>query len=739
MPRSEMMAFRVEGLDCAEEVSILKREIGPLVGGEQHIAFDVLTAKMTILPSARMVTADEIQAAVQKTGMRAAPFAVTVDRKTGFDLRTVLTWMSGALAGAAFSLHVFLAGGITAALGSEGLGVAESVPLLVRVLYLLAILAGVYFVLPKAWFALKSLRPDMNLLMAVAICGAILIGEWLEGATVAFLFSLSLTLESWSVGRARRAIEKLLDLSPITVQIQAIGDTTKQVAVESVIPGTIFLVKPGERLALDGEVTKGESEVNQAPITGESIAVPKAPGDPVFAGTVNGSGSLEVRSTKSSSDTTLANIVRMVGDAQQKRAPSEQWVDRFARVYTPAVMALAIAIVVIPVWGMGQPFDRWFYQALVLLVIACPCALVISTPVSVVAALAAAARNGVLVKGGLYMEMPARLKAIALDKTGTLTVGEPSVTEVVAKAGHTDIELLERAAAMEAHSDHPLAKAIVAYSESRGVKPAPAESFSIIPGKGASAQWNGRTFWLGSHRYLQERKQETQEVQAELDSLSSSGHTVVVIGNDSHVCGYFALADTIRPESRAAVEAIRGAGVHHVVMLTGDNEGTARAIAAQAGVTEYRAELLPADKVTSIEELVERYQTVGMIGDGINDAPALSRASLGIAMGAAGSDTAMEAADITLMSDDLSKVPWLIRHSRRMLGIIRANIVLSLAVKALFVFLTFAGHASLWAAIAADMGVSILVILNALRLLQIGRANDLIRQDLNEDVGLPPE
>ena len=724
MPKNETSCtLSISGMDCAEEVSILKREIGPLVGGEQNLTFDILKGQMTVLRAADL---DGIVRAVQKTGMGA-----TLVRPAGSDVsgasrpswwdkngRMTLTIASGVLTAVAFALHYALAGGWAEVLGSEGLGKTHLVPLPVRAVYLLAVLTGIYLVLPKAFFSLKRVRPDMNLLMAVAVCGAIGIGEWFEAATVAFLFSLSLTLESWSVGRARRAIEKLLDLAPAMIRVMQPDGQVKEIAATSVALGTQFVVRPGERIALDGEVVKGVSEVNQAPITGESLPVGKEPGAGVFAGTVNGSGTLEVRSTKAAGDTTLAHIIRLVGEAQQNRAPSEQWVDRFARYYTPAVMVAAIAVLVVPVLLLGKPFEPWLYQALVLLVIACPCALVISTPVSVVAALAAAASNGVLVKGGAHMETPSRLRAIAMDKTGTLTEGRPAVMQVIAMNGHSEVELLERAAAMEMHSDHPLAKAIVEYTDAKGIRPQPAEEFSITPGKGATARWHGKEYWLGSHRLLEERGQETPAVHDEIESLARTGRTVVVIGNETHVCGFIALADRIRTESATAVAELRAAGIEHVVMLTGDNRGTAEVIGRETGVAEIRADLLPADKLEAIGELVSRYKDVAMIGDGINDAPALSRATLGIAMGAAGSDTAMEAADVVLMSDDLSKIPWLIRHSRRMMGIIRTNIALSLVVKAVFVVLTMLGHASLWAAIAADMGVSLLVIFNALRLLQ---------------------
>jgi Cd2+/Zn2+-exporting ATPase len=440
----------------------------------------------------------------------------------------------------------------------------------------------------------------------------------------------------------------------------------------------------------------------------------------VFAGTINGDGALEVVSTKPASDTTLARIIRMVSEAQSRRSPSERWVEKFARIYTPAVLALAVVVLVVPPVIAGASWSEWLYRALVLLVISCPCALVISTPVSIVAALTASARQGVLVKGGVYMEAPARLRAVAFDKTGTLTQGRPQVLALVPLNGHTEEELLSRAAALESHSDHPLARAIVNHANERNVAISRVEEFQIFKGKGATARLDGREFWLGSHRYLEERGQETPEVHTRAAELSRSGHSVVAVGNAEHVCGLIALGDAVRPEAKSTIDRLRHAGVERIVMLTGDNRDTAAAIAQETGVDEFYAELLPEDKVRIVEKLVADLERVAMVGDGVNDAPAMARASIGIAMGAAGSDAAIEAADIALMSDDLSKLPWLIRHSRRTLRIIKENITVSIAVKVLFVVLTFAGYASLWAAIAADMGVSLLVIFNALRLLNTG-------------------
>ncbi|NOY29833.1 MAG: cadmium-translocating P-type ATPase [Planctomycetes bacterium] len=718
------LVFKIHGMDCAEEVATLKHALGPLAGGEDQLAFDILNAKLLV--EAGTISAEEVIEAVARTGMRAEVWQedAGLQKDVGFwqqHGRSVLTAISGLFGLLGFLYHTKIAGGISGALGSEGMGVAESVPPLAIFLYLVGIATGVWQVFPKAWRAATSLRPDINLLMTVAVVGAAAIGEWFEAATVAFLFSVSLLLESWSVGRARRAIAALMELAPPSARIRDANGVEKEVPPKQVAVGTIFVVRPGEKIPLDGQVASGESDVNQAPITGESVPVEKVVGSEVFAGTINGDGSLEIECTKRAEDSTLASIIRMVGQAQSRRAPSEKWVEKFARIYTPVVMAIAVAILLIQPLGFGVAWADALYNALVLLVIACPCALVISTPVSVVASLASAAKNGVLIKGGVFVEAPAHLKAIAMDKTGTLTEGKPAVVDVVPLSGHSETELLERAAALESQSNHPLARAIVAEANVRDINIPAADEFEIIQGKGARGRIEGKPYWLGSHRYLEERKQETPEVHEQLEAMQQAGRTVVVVGNDKHVCGFITLADTLRPTAAETLLQLRNAGIEHLVMLTGDNQGTADVIAGEVGIDEVHAELLPADKVTAVESLVEKYGQVAMVGDGVNDAPALARATLGIAMGAAGSDAAIETADIALMADDLSKLPWLIEHSRRTLTIIRQNILFSLAVKALFVVLTFAGFASLWAAIAADMGASLLVIFNGLRLLRSSR------------------
>ena len=717
------MQFRIEGMDCAEEVTILRREIGPLVGGEERLSFDILNGRMTIaVPEGSPLQEAAVVEAVRRTGMMALPLDGDRKPEQGDTNQhrqqlQILTLISGLLTTAGFVADAFLGRGISAALGSEHAASDVGVPLIAKATYGAAILAGVWTFIPKAVSSARRLRPDMNLLMVVAVCGAIYLGDWLEAAMVAFLFTFSLALESWSVGRARRAVAALLNLTPPTVSVLNGEGVERNVPAADVSLGTRFVVRPGQRIPLDGKVRSGTSEINQAPLTGESVPVSKTVGDDVYAGTVNGDATLEVESTKAADQTAVANIIRLVGEAQAMRAPSEQWVDSFARYYTPIVMGAALAVYVIG-GGVTGDFSGWLYRALVLLVIACPCALVISTPVSIVAALAGATRRGILIKGGPYVEAPSRLRAIAFDKTGTLTVGRPVVLKVVPFQDHDERALLERAAALEARSTHPLAVAVTKYAEQQGIAVRPAERLQVIAGKGATGDYDGRPFWIGSHRYLEERKQETDDVHQQITQLSEAGHSVVVVGNDQHVCGFLVLADAVRPTAITTIKSLRDAGIEYLIMLSGDNQATAERIAKEVGIDEVRAELLPADKVTAIDDLVKRYGSVAMVGDGINDAPALAKATIGIAMGGIGSDAAIETADIALMGDDIGQLPWLIGHSRRALSVIKQNISFSLAVKALFVVLTIWGHASLWAAIAADTGASLLVIFNGLRLIR---------------------
>ncbi|NOC47341.1 cation-translocating P-type ATPase [Ruegeria sp. HKCCD7559] len=720
-------SFRVTGLDCAEEVAILSRVVGPGVGGAEHLAFDVLNGRMILRESAQLVSDETVIRLVGSTGMSAKPWdaeTAEADQASHFRQQRLFTGLSGCFWAAGLTYHVIEtgAGGAISLFSGHG---DTQMPVIEVSAFLIAIILGVWLVAPKAWSSLRRFSPDMNLLMIIAVAGAIAIGEFFEAATVAFFFALSLTLESWSVGRARNAVSALLNLAPPTARVIREDGRENDIAAADVSVGDKFVVRGGDRIALDGEVIDGRGEVDQAPITGESALVPKETGDEVYAGTINGDGTLIVRATKPSSDTVLSKIIRMVGDAHSRRAEVEQWVTKFARIYTPIVMILAFLIAVIPPLLTGGAWNYWFYNALVLLVIACPCALVISTPVSIVAALASSARHGVLIKGGAYVEAPSQMTALAMDKTGTITEGKPEVTNLRPLGKTTKAELLQAAVALEARSSHPLARAILERAASDGIDPVAAENTKTVPGRGVEGEWQGQEIWLGSDRFSAEKGlQETIPCDL-LHQIQSAGSTMVVVGTSDRLLGVIELRDKIRANAKGIVARLHAQGVTKIIMLTGDNERTARAIAAEVGIDEVRSELLPEDKVTAIEELTANHDVVAMIGDGVNDAPAMARAHFAIAMGAVGSDAAIETADIALMTDDIGKVPWLVTHSHRTMGIIRQNIGLSLATKALFVGLTAFGMASMWGAIAADVGVSLLVVTNALRLLKARKDEEL--------------
>ncbi|MCL4716344.1 MAG: heavy metal translocating P-type ATPase [Hyphomonadaceae bacterium] len=717
------VVFRIHGMDCGDEVATLKRELSSVVG-EERLSFDLINGRMSVAgaPDAELVA--RIERAVVSTGMSAEVWSEgAVSEGAAAEARrrkmqSLLTAASGALTLAGLAIHSVVAGDLVSAL-SETPGTSAPPPLSAIIAYAGAILCGARYVAPKAVLAARKLRPDMNLLMVVAVAGAVGIGQWFEAATVSFLFALALALEAWSLGRARRAVAALMELAPAIATIKDANGGEREVAASDVRIGAHIVVRPGERVPLDGRIIAGESEVDQAPITGESVPVPVAPGAVVYAGTINGEGALEVETTKTAGDTTLARIIRMVGSAHSRRAPTEQWVESFARIYTPIVMGLAVLVLLVPPLLFGGDWGVWFYRALVLLVIACPCALVISTPVSVVAALAGAAKQGVLVKGGVHLETPAKLRAIAMDKTGTLTVGRPHVVEIAVLEGRSMEALLGLAAALEARSEHPLAKAILAKAVEQNVQFAPGQGVQAIRGKGVIGRVGNRDAWLGSRGFLEEHATTANgaEALAQVDALAVAGRTVVAVGDSESVWGLIAVADAVRPEAKKIVADLHAAGIERVVMLTGDNRATAERIARETGVDEVHAELLPERKVAAVEALVERYGAVAMIGDGVNDAPAMARANVGVAMGAIGSDAAIETADIALMQDDLSRLPWLIRHSKATLGIIRQNIAFSIGVKGVFTILTVIGAASLWGAIAADVGASLLVVLNGLRLL----------------------
>ena len=555
------------------------------------------------------------------------------------------------------------------------------------------------------------------MLMTIAVIGAALLGEGLEAATVGVLFSLGEALERATMDRARQSIRSLMALAPAEAIVRQ-GDHERRVPAGEVAPGDVVIVRPGERLPVDGVVVAGASAVNQAPVTGESIPVDVASGASVFAGTINGQGVLDVRATRKAGDSTIARIIRMVEAAQAQRAPSQRFVDTFAMYYTPAVIAIAVAVALLPPLLAGGDWAGWFYRALVLLVIACPCALVISTPVSIVAAISAAARSGVLIKGGAHLEAAGSLRALAFDKTGTLTVGRPRVVTVEPFDGRAPDDLLALAAAVERYSEHPLGAAIVAAARERGLPSNGhvATAVAATTGRGISATIDGRAVRIGARELL--ANDLDPAVEQRLAALEEAGQTAVLVEEDGVLAGVIGLADEVRPEARAAVAAIERAGIRETVMLTGDRPAVAHAIAREAGVDDVRAGLLPGDKVAAVEELLERHGRVGMVGDGVNDAPALARATVGIAMGAAGADTALETADIALMGDDLGKLAFTIRLSRSAKRVIAQNIGFALAIKAAFLLLAIGGTVTLWEAVFADVGASLIVTLNGMRLLR---------------------
>ena len=727
--------FKIDEMDCAEEVAILKRTVGPLVGGEEHLSFDLLNRKMTVRMTSSLETPQEVVQAVAQTGMQARIWSAESDQSSAQLARqrrgrVRLTAISCLLTVVGWGLHWALSGSLAEAWGHAGAHAEAVTPFVVRICYSLAILAGVWYVLPRAWYSLKSFSPDMNLLMTLAVVGAVIISQWLEAATVSALFSLSLVLESWNVGRARRAISALLDWVPPTVRLAESHDSSQcndrnhrqqhhacYAPAESVQVGERFVVTAGERFALDGVVVRGDGYVNQAPITGESVPVEKSPGEEVFAGTINGESTLEVECTRLADQSVMSHIVRLVTEAQSRRAPIERWVEWFARIYTPLVFAAALAVFLIPPLFLAADWYDWFYRSLVLLVISCPCALVISTPVAIVAGLTSAARQGVLIKGGQFLERPALLKALAFDKTGTLTFGKPTVVDVIACGEAQADEIVRLAASIETGSRHPLAKAILDYSEARQIRPITVEDVNSAGGLGVTARWEDRECWIGSTRLLDARGLLTADLREQLDELTQQGRTVVAVGQGDEVLGLICMADSPRPQAEAIVQQLHNLGIERLILLTGDNQPTADRIAGELGIDEVRANLLPDEKVAAVEELVTEHRYVAMIGDGVNDAPAMARSSLAIAMGDVGSDVAIETADIALMADDLSRIPWLIEHSRRTMRLIRQNITVALGIKLLFVVLMLIGHASLWGAVAADMGASFVVIFNALRLL----------------------
>ena len=692
--------FLVSGMDCSEEVAAIERALKPLEG-IRGVRADLVTSKVTVFHDGSLVRGI-IAKHLEGSGVRVRDG----QQETGApSWPAILVGISGLAWAVGFAVEW---GNVPSWLS--------------RLSFLVAILAGGWLVAPKAFRSLRTFSLDMNVLMSVAVLGAIAIDQLSEGAAVVFLFSLSALLESWSVGRARRAIQALMNLTPDVAIVKRKGEFL-EVPAQDVSVGEIVIVKSGQKVPLDGIVISGLSSIDQAPITGESMPVEKNVGSPVFAGTINGDGFLEVKTTQLAGNTTMARILKMVQESQETKAPVQRFVDVFAKYYTPAVMISAVLVGILAPLVFGELWRDGIYRALVLLVIACPCALVISTPVSVVAGLTILARRGVLVKGGAPLEALGRLRALAMDKTGTITEGKPRVLNIYPFSEGSSEEVLRIAAAIEVHSTHPLAQAVVSHAKERGVPIETAENYQARVGKGAEARINGHDYFVGSHRFAHELGVCSDKLEALLSGIEGQAHSVVVVGHRPHgactgdVLGILSIGDRIRANAAEAICEIHAAGIRKIILLSGDNSCTASAIAEQVGLDEAWGDLLPEAKIAHVQKLASEFGKVGMIGDGVNDAPALAAADVGIAMGAIGTDAAIETADVALMRDDLMMVSQAIRLGRRTLATIRFNIAFALSMKVVFLILAVTGHATLWMAVLADTGATLLVIANALRLL----------------------
>lgn len=692
-------SLRIEAMDCPTEERLLRDALGR-VPAVEDLDFNLMQRLLRV--QHRFDSIEPLQKLVASLGMQAEP----VDENAPAPAQPAQQkpWWPLALAGVAAAGAEFFE---WFAIGPHWL---------VAVLAIAAILGAGLPTYRKGWIALKNRNLNINALMSIAVTGAMLIGQWPEAAMVAVLFAIAELIEAKSLDRARNAIRGLLQLAPEQATVLVDGQW-QELPAKTVTLDARVRVRPGERIALDGEVLDGRSSVNQAPITGESLPVEKQAGDTLFAGTINGESALEYRVTRVADDSTLARIIHAVEEAQGSRAPTQRFVDQFSRIYTPAVFLIAIATALLPPLFFGGAWLDWVYRALVLLVIACPCALVISTPVTIVSGLSAAARLGILIKGGVFLEMGRSLSWIALDKTGTLTEGRPRQTDFTALRETAAGDVRALAASLAARSDHPVSHAVAQAAEADDIALYSVGELTALPGRGVKGEIDGRTYHLGNHRLVEELELCSQELEARLDALEQQGKTVIVLLDSEGPLALFAVADGVKETSREAIAQLHALGVK-TLMLTGDNPHTANAIGAQVGIDEALGNLLPEDKLREVKQRQEGGQRVGMVGDGINDAPALARADIGFAMGAAGTDTAIETAGVALMDDDLRKLPSFIRLSRQTHRVLIQNITLALGIKAVFLALTLAGEGTLWMAVFADMGASLLVVFNGLRLLR---------------------
>ena len=693
-------AIRIQQMDCPTEEGLLRKKLGGMPG-VTGLEFNLMQRVLTVTHATS--TVEPILDAIRSLGF--APEVVdgasTRDEPAAEPNKP---WWPLALAG-------------MAALASEGVEWVNLPTWTAAALALTAVLACGLTTYKKGWIAIRNGNLNINALMSIAVTGALLLGQWPEAAMVMVLFTIAELIEAKSLDRARNAIQGLMQLTPERATVLQTDGTWVDVDAQAVAIDARVRIKPGERIALDGRIVSGKSTINQAPITGESLPVDKSEGDAVFAGTINESGSFEYVVTAAASNSTLARIIHAVEEAQGVRAPTQRFVDQFAKVYTPVVFAIALAVAILPSLLLGAAWFDWVYKALVLLVIACPCALVISTPVTIVSGLAAAARLGILIKGGVYLEEGRKLKWLALDKTGTITHGKPVQTDFAVLNGGDAAQVRSLAASLASRSDHPVSRAVAQAAQADGVALREVQDFEALAGRGTKGRIDGTLYYLGNHRLIHEQGRCSDALEAQLAALEEQGKTVILLADEENVHALFAVADTVKDSSRQAIAELHALGVQ-TLMLTGDNAHTAAAIAAQVGIDEARGDLLPEDKLKAIEAKIVEGGAVGMVGDGINDAPALARSDIGFAMGAAGTGTAIETADVALMDDDLRKLPRFVRLSRRTHAVLLQNIVLALGIKAVFLVLTLMGAGTMWMAVFADVGASLLVVGNGLRLLR---------------------
>ena len=696
--------LRIQQMDCPTEEALLRKKLQTLAG-VSGLQFHLMQRRLTVTHAPQVL--DQILAAVRALGftpeLEGAAVTSSTSSTPSASSRPGAWWrlaLAGVLASASQAMHWM-----------------HAAPTMIALLAMLALLACGPATFKKGWIALRHANLNIHALMGLAVAGALLLQQWPEAAMVLVLFTLAERLEARSLDHARQAIHSLMQLAPETASVLQDDGHWHEMAARAVPLKASVRVRPGERIALDGRVTRGFASLNQAPITGESLPVDKQPGDPVFAGSINGATGFEYQVSALADHSTLARIIHAVEAAQQSKAPTQRFVDRFARIYTPLVVALALALALLPPLCFGGDWSSWVYKGLVLLVIACPCALVISTPVTIVSGLAAAARQGILVKGGAYLEQGRLLRWLALDKTGTLTQGQPAVTDFFATQEGASLRLRSLAASLAVHSAHPLSRAIANAARQDGIPLQPVEQPTALSGRGIQGQIEGQRLYLGNRRLMHACALPTEALEPQLCALEDQGKTVVLLADANTVLAVFALADTLRAGSRQAIAALHALGIQ-TIMLSGDNRHTVRAMTTQLSLDDARAELLPEDKLRAIEALMQSGARVGMVGDGINDAPALARADIGFAMGAAGSDTAIEAADVALMDDDLGKLARFVQLSHATHALLLQNIALALGIKGVFLLLTLFGMGTLWMAVFADVGASLLVVANGLRLLR---------------------